>query len=146
MIERNILHVTSTAARLQAWVLCVFSHPGHKNVLNKPSSLEAGVICTPKFSRRICPGFGRAVGWSKAPSMSAPPVGLITNQSCQSLTRRMSNPSWKHQRIFQTSLFCSWRIRVVGIVYSWLLGLSFLEAIKRCVSSYQLKVVSDFFP
>ena len=87
----------------------------------------------PQFSGRIRPGIGRAAGWSKVPGMSAPPVGLTVNKGCQSLTRRMTNPCWKHQRTFQALSFCSCRKTVVGVVYICWLGPNFLETlIKAC--------------
>lgn len=106
-------------------------------MLTKSRSLEAAVICTPQFSGRVCPGIGRAAGWSKVPGMSAPPVGLTINTNCQSLTRRVTNPCWKHQRTFQAFLFCSCRMTFVGIVYICWLGSSFLETlIKVCTCHY----------
>lgn len=45
--QKGTFHVIRKAVRWWCCVVCTFSHTEYKNVLNKPCSLEAGVICTP---------------------------------------------------------------------------------------------------
>lgn len=82
------------------------------------------------------------MGWTKVPGMSAPPVGLTINESCQSLTRRVTNPFWKHQRIFQAVLFFRCRMRV-GIVYIFELTSSLVETLIRRYIEHHINWILD---